>query len=146
MPDALEKGELYKGPAGLLKASNWLNAETIPTDRDTIVQIEAVIRRKTVEFNRGGKSEKKNNYGSIRFAGKDRELGVNATHLRVLCALFGSDTGKWFGQWIALYVDPDVNAFGHIVSAVRIRAKKVDPPTKAEQAKQVTREPGGDDE
>jgi hypothetical protein len=130
MAERPEGGELYRGPCGLLKDSAWVTAESLPTDRDTIVQIDAVVRRKSVEFNRAGKVEKKNNYGSLRFVGREKELGLNSTNLRVLSALFGSDTGKWFSQWIALYVDPDVNAFGHIVSAVRIRAKKIDAPAK----------------
>lgn len=124
MGEKLENGEVYKGPCGILKDSNWLSAETLPADRDTLVQIEAVIRRKTVKF----KNETKHNYGSLRFKGAQKELGLNSTHIKVLKALFGPDTSAWFGQWIALYVDPDVSAFGQIVSAVRIRAKKVDAP------------------
>lgn len=138
--EQLEKGEAYRGPAGLLKESDWLSAETLPADRDTILQIEAVIRRKTVKF----KSETKHGYGSLKFVGKDRQLGLNATNIRTLSALFGSDTGRWFGQWIALYVDPAVSSFGQIVSAVRIRAKKVDPPAKGQQAAPEPREPGDD--
>lgn len=124
MGEKLESGEIYKGPCGVLKDSAWLSAETIPADRDTLVQIEAVIRRRLVKF----KNETKHGYGSLRFKGKDKELGLNATHIKVLRALFGPDTSAWFGQWIALYVDPDVSAFGQIVSAVRIRVKRVDPP------------------
>lgn len=126
MGDKLEAGEVYKGPAGVLKDSNWLTAETLPTDKDTVVTIEAVVRRKVVEFNRSGKREQKTSYGSLRFVGKEKELGLNSTNLRVLCALFGSETTAWFGQKVALYVDPNVSAFGQIVSAVRIRAKRVD--------------------
>lgn len=129
MPEKLEPGQAYRGPAGLLKDSAWLSAETLPTDRDTILQIEAVVRRAEVKF----KSETKKGYGSLKFTGRDRQLGLNATNIRVLCALFGSNTGDWFGKWVALYVDPNVNAFGQIVSAVRIRAKKVDPPSKNAQ-------------
>ena len=124
MGEKLEAGEIYKGPCGILKDSNWLSAETIPADRDTVVMIEAVIRRKVVKF----KSEEKHGYGSLRFKGKDKELGLNSTHIKVLKALFGPDTAAWFGQNIALYVDPDVSAFGQIVSAVRIRARKVEAP------------------
>ena len=126
MGEKLEAGEIYKGPCGVLKDSNWLSAESLPADRDTVVQIEAVVRRREVKF----KNETKHSYGSLKFKGASKELGLNATHIKVLKALFGSDTSKWFGQWIALYVDPDVSAFGQIVSAVRIRAKKVDPPTR----------------
>lgn len=123
MTEKLEAGEIYKGPCGILKDSNWLSAETIPADKDTLVQIEAVVRRKSVVF----KNETKKGYGSLRFKGKDKELGLNSTHIKVLKALFGPDTSAWFGQWIALYVDPNVSAFGQTVSAVRIRAKRVEP-------------------
>lgn len=123
MGEKIEPGEAYKGPCGVLKDSNWLSAETIPADRDTVVQIEKVVRRKSVKF----KNETKNGYGSLKFTGIEKELGLNSTNLRILSALFGSDTSKWFGQWIALYVDPAVSSFGQIVSAVRIRAKKPDP-------------------
>lgn len=121
MGDKLEAGALYRGPCGALRDSNWLTAETLPVDRDTIVTIEAVVRRTLVKF----KDQEKKGYGSLRFAGRDKELGLNATHIRVLKALFGGDTTAWFGKRIALYIDPNVNAFGQIVSAVRIRAKPV---------------------
>ena len=109
-----------------MKDSAWITAETLPTDRDTIVEIEAVIRRKLVKF----KNEEKKGYGSLRFKGKEKELGLCATHIKVLAALFGTDTSNWFGKRIALYVDDHVQAFGQIVSAVRIRARKVEAPAK----------------
>lgn len=123
MPEKLEEGELYRGPCGILKDSAWLSSETIPADKDTIVEIEAVIRRREVKF----KNETKRGYGSLRFKGKERELGLNSTHIKVLSALFGPDTANWYGQTIALYVDGDVMAFGQRVSAVRIRAKRIAP-------------------
>lgn len=125
--EKLETGEVYKGPCGVLKDSNWLSAETIPHDRDTIVQIEAVVRRKSVKFQK----ETKKSYGSLRFKGKEKELGLNATNIRIMKALYGPDTGEWFGKWVALYVDPNVESFGQIVPAVRIRAKKVEPLSEA---------------
>lgn len=140
MGEKLEAGEAYKGPCGILKDSNWLSAETLPADRDTLVQIDAVIRRKTVKF----KNETKHNYGSLRFKGAAKELGLNSTHIKVLKALFGADTSAWFGQWIALYVDPDVSAFGQIVSAVRIRAKRVDPPAKSATKQDAPSTEGGE--
>jgi len=134
MGEKLDAGELYKGPCGILKDSNWLSAETLPADRDTVVTIEAVIRRKVVKF----KNEEKHGYGSLRFKGKDKELGLNSTHIKVLKALFGPDTSAWFGQSISLYVDPDVSAFGQIVSAVRIRAKRVEPPKSQPRTQEAT--------
>lgn len=126
MTEQLEKGEVYRGPCGVLKDSNWLSAETLPQDRGTIVQIESVVRRREVKF----KNETKKGYGSLRFVGRDRELGLNATHIAVLSRLFGPETGEWFGKWVELYVDHNVSAFGKTVSAVRIRARKVEPPAK----------------
>lgn len=122
MAEKLEAGEAYRGPCGVLKDSNWLSAETIPADRDTVVEIEAVVRRREVKF----KNEMKQGYGSLRFKGKEKELGLNSTHIAVLSRLFGPNTGDWFGKKIALYVDPNVSAFGKIVSAVRIRAKRIE--------------------
>lgn len=123
----LDKGEIYKGPSGALKDSRWLTAEDLPTDRDTVVQIEAVVRRKNVEFARpGGKVDKKDIFGSLRFVGKSKELGLNTTNRRTLDALFSSNCEAWYGKKVALYVDDNVNSFGHIVSAVRIRAKRVE--------------------
>jgi hypothetical protein len=124
MSEKLEEGEMYRGPCGVLKDSAWLSSETIPSDKDTILEIEAVIRRKEVKF----KNETKKGYGSLRFKGAQKELGLNSTHLKVLKALFGSDTSNWYGQKIALYVDDDVMAFGSRVSAVRIRAKRPETP------------------
>lgn len=124
MGEPLERGEVYNGPCGVLKDSAWLSSETIPHDQDTIVQIDCVIRRREVKF----KNETKKGYGSLRFVGKDRELGLNATHIAVLSRLFGNDTTNWRKQYIALYVDPDVQSFGKTVCAVRIRARKVEVP------------------
>lgn len=124
MPEKLEAGEIYRGPCGVLKDSAWLSAETISAEKDTVVQIQNVIRRREVKF----KSETKKGYGSLRFVGAERELGLNSTHIKVLKALFGPMTDKWEKQWVSLYVDPNVNAFGQIVSAIRIRAKRIDPP------------------
>lgn len=122
-------GEAYKGPVGLLKDSSWLTAESLPPDREVVVQIAEVRVRKDVEF----KNETKAVYGSLVFTGKDKELGLNSTNLAVLTALYGNMASGWYGKWIALYVDHDVKAFGRTVSAVRIRPKRMDAP-KAEPA------------
>lgn len=134
MGEKLEDGQYYTGLLGALKDSNWLNAESIPSDKDTVVQIEKVVRRGVVKF----KDETKKGYGSLKFVGKDKELGLNATHIAVLTRLFGPTAKDIEGQWIALYVDPNVSSFGKIVSAVRIRAQKVKPPERGEK-----REPAG---
>lgn len=120
-------GEAYKGPVGLLKDSSWLTAESLPPDKDVEVQIAEVRVRKNVEF----KNETKAVYGSLVFTGKDKELGLNSTNLAVLTALHGNMAAGWYGKWVALYVDHDVKAFGRTVSAVRIRPKRLDGPSKS---------------
>lgn len=127
-------GETYRGPAGLLKDSDYLTAETIPTDKDTLVQIQEVQRFKNLKLGGGQRQDVKKSAGALKFAGKDRLLILNSTNIKVLCALFGSDTAKWFSQWIALHVEK-VSAFGQTVDAIRIRPTRVKAPTeKTEKA------------
>lgn len=113
-------GESYKGPAGILKDSDWLTSEAIPTDRDTVVEVEDVQRFRNLKLNGGARNETKKSAGALKFKGKDRMLLLNATNLKVMCALFGSNTAAWFGKAIALHVEK-VSAFGQTVDAVRIR-------------------------
>ncbi len=53
MGEKVEAGEVYRGPAGVLRDSNWLSAETIAGDQDTVLTIESVIRRREVKFKEG---------------------------------------------------------------------------------------------
>lgn len=130
MAKQLDPGAVYKGPCGALSDSPWLTAETLPLERDTIVTIESVLVRKDFTFECGGRTEKKKVHGSLKFVGKDRELGLNPTNRKTMSALFGSDTAKWFGQKIALYVDPNVRGFGGgTVCGIRIRARRIDAST-----------------
>lgn len=137
MGERLSPGDDYDGMLGGLKDSPWLTHMDLPPDRDAIVQIERVVRRAEVKF----KNEAKKNYGSLRFVGKEKELGLCATNINTLAALFGPSAKALPGKWIALYVDHHVQAFGKTVSAIRIRDKKVDPPKGKDNA---AREPGGE--
>lgn len=114
----------YRGPSGIARDSLWLTNEDVPHDRDTVVQIEAVVLRKGVKF-QGGRT-KANNL-SLRFVGKSRELALNATNRKTLAALFQSNnTAEWFGKRIALYVEQGVRRpDGTTGPAVRIRAKRI---------------------
>lgn len=138
------QGTPYKGPSGIARESTWLTNEDLPHDRDTPVQIDAVLRRNNLTME-GGREKKV--ALSLRFVGRQRELLLNATNRKMLTALFNStDTGTWFGQWVALFVEQDVRKpDGTRGPAVRIRAKRIQPPTKG--AKSATPEPestGGD--
>lgn len=138
----LEQGEQFDGAAGTLRDSPWLTNEMISHTQDTIVQIEYVVKRKQVKFHQS--NDVKNDYGSIKFVGAQRELGMNATIIHTLSALFGPMCKDWRNKWVALYVDHDVPLPGAKkdpitgerpkCSAVRIRAKRIDPPKVAPKA------------
>ena len=134
------KGVPYKGPSGVARDSVWLTNEDLPHDHDVPVQIECVVRRNGVKF-QGGRV--KPIMLSLKFVGKERELGLNATNRKILSMLSGTnECAAWFGMWIALYVEQGVRRpDGTIGPAVRIRPKRIDPPTStptAAKAKEKT--------
>lgn len=123
MPNDVGAGEVYKGPCGIGRDSPWLTNEDLPHDREVTVQIESVRVRRNLEM-QGGREKKV--ALSLKFAGKDRELMLNATNRKVLAALFGGNTGDWFGKRVVLYVEQDVRRpDGTRGPAVRIRAKRL---------------------
>jgi len=131
--DELPEGTIYKGPHGIARDSTWLTQEDIPHDRDTEVVVENVLVRRNVKF-QGGRV--KPVFMSLKFIGKVRELGLNATNRKTMAALFGDEeTGRnntvnWFGKRVALFVEQGVRRpDGTIGPAVRIRAKRL--PQKA---------------
>lgn len=131
-------GDIYKGPSGIARESNWLTNEDIPHDRDTVVTIENVIIRRNLAM-QGGRP--KNIALSLKFVGKSRELMLNATNRKTLAALFESnECAQWFGKRIALFVEQDIRRpDGTRGPAVRIRAKRI------EQAQAASGEPATPD-
>lgn len=124
-----DEGDVFEGSFDQLKDSTWLSSADLPWDRDTIVQIQEVRKIKNLKL----QNETKSVAGTLVFVGKSKHLLMNAGHRTILKMLFGDAKGAKGGR-IALYVDPEVEAFGKIVSAVRIRAKKIEAP-KATAAK-----------
>lgn len=121
-----DEGDVFEGSFDQLKDSTWLSSADLPWDRDTIVQIQEVRRVKNLKL----QNETKSVAGTLVFVGKSKHLLLNAGHRTILKMLFGDAKGAK-GGWVALYVDPEVEAFGKIVSAVRIRAKRVEAPKAA---------------
>ena len=115
-------GMEYKGPSGIARDSIWLTNEDIPHDRDTLVTIESVVLRRNLTM-QGGRP--KAIMLSLKFVGKQRELGLNATNRKTLAALFNTnECAAWFGKRICLFVEQDVRRpDGTRGPAVRIRAK-----------------------
>jgi len=125
---SLPQGIEFTGNAGKLRESPWLTFDLLDPEKDTVVTIERVVMRENLEFMKPGSSKKdvKAVYGSLKFVGAKRELGLNATNLRSLIALFGVSAAAWKGKRIALFVDNKVRFGGSVVSAVRIRVTPVD--------------------
>ena len=130
------EGSVYKGPSGIARDSLWLTNEDIPHDRDTVVTIDAVVRRDNVKF-QGGRSKPVTL--SLRFVGKQRELALNATNRKTLAALFASNnTGEWYGKRVALFVEQDVRKpDGSRGPAVRIRAKRIEQAAEATEPQET---------
>ena len=126
------KGEVYRGPPGIARDSTWLTNEDLPHDKDTLVTIEAIVIRRNLKF-QGGRDKAVGL--SAKFAGKGRELLLNAGHRKVLAALYGPNTGDWFGRQVALFVEQDVRRpDGTTGPAVRIRPKRFETPVAGKAA------------
>jgi hypothetical protein len=123
------KGKAYEGPSGIGRDSIWLTAEDLIEGKDANVKIEEVIVYPEVQF-QGGR--KRLNMLGLKFVGKERVLGLNATNRKTLNAQFGNITKAWKGQDIALYVS-EAQMAGETVKCVRIRNKGSRVATAAEE-------------
>lgn len=119
------QGQDYHGPSGIARESRWLTNEDVPHDKDTMVEIAAVILYRTLTM-QGGREKK--NALSLRFVGKGRELLLNATNRKTLATLFQTnECRQWYGKRVLLFVEQDVRRpDGTRGPAVRIRAKRVE--------------------
>lgn len=115
------KGETYTGPSGgIKKPSEWLASEDLPAETDVEVTIEDVRRFKDVKFE-GGRAVPV--VGALKFAGKEKLMILNATNRKRLVAQYTTDTKKWRGVKVALYVKPDCKnpSGGAPIPGIRIR-------------------------
>ena len=122
-----DDGTVFTGEFDQLRDSAWLSSADIAWDKDTRVQIKEIREHHNLKL----QNETKGKAGSVVFVGAKKALLMNAGHRTVLKMLFGN-AKRAQGGWIALFVDPEVESFGKIVSAVRIRARRIDPPGKSE--------------
>ncbi len=122
-------GKAYEGPSGVGRDSFWLTAEDLVEGRDVEVVIESVILYPKVTF-QGGRVRL--NMLGLKFKGKERILGLNATNRKALGRAFGNVTKAWGGQSITLYVTQTQMA-GETVQCVRIRDQRSRPATAAEE-------------
>jgi len=139
-------GKAYEGPSGIGRDSTWLTADDLVEGRDVEVTIEKVILYPKVTF-QGGRV--RTNMLGLKFAGKERVLGLNATNRKVLNKTAGNITKGWIGQKIVLFVTETPLA-GETVKCVRIRDRGSRAASAAEEflhddepkPSGATREPG----
>lgn len=97
----------------------YMKHQELP-DGDTMVTITRYAQE--VLENNGQKQKK----WVLYFQEMEKGLALNATNGKTLCKILGSDDmDEWIGQKILLYVKDDVEFGGEMVSAIRVRNKKV---------------------
>lgn len=144
------QGKEYSGPSGIGRDSIWLTAEDLIEGKDVTAKIERVMLFPEVVF-QGGR--KRTNLLGLKFVGKERILGLNATNRKVIGKIYGNIVKGWVGQEITMFVTQTQLA-GETVQCVRVRDKKSRVASAAEemlhndepQPVTATREPGSDDE
>lgn len=102
-------------------SSPWFNAEDIPADSWTryVVQIEDVLERTGVKFNKGRSRPKEL---TLKFTGHEKELVVNVTNRRIIDGMFTPATPKWIGKWVTLYVQGGITTGdGSTKNGIRFR-------------------------
>jgi hypothetical protein len=100
--------------------SKYLKYQELPEGQDTIATI-AGYKQEVLENN--GEKQKK---WVLYFHELDKGLALNATNGKTICKVLGTDDmDAWVDRKIALYVKDDVEFGGELVSAIRVRPKKV---------------------
>lgn len=98
----------------------YLKHQELPDGQDTIVTIKG-YSQEILESN--GQKQKK---WVLFFKELEKGLALNATNGKTLCKILGSDDmDTWVDQKIAIYTKDDVEFGGEMVSAIRVRPKKV---------------------
>jgi len=95
--------------------SRFLTHEDLDPAADTVVTIKGHGKEL---IGRGAESSEK---FVVYFRELKKGLVLNVTNGKVLTKCFGDEMDLWTGKKISLYVKPDVEFGGEIVSAIRIR-------------------------
>ena len=99
---------------------NYLGEADFQENEEKIVTIAMVKEKVDVQTSRG--KEKK---AVVCFRENLKPMILNATRSKAIAKVAGSPYCEdWPGVTIQLYIDPNVEAFGEIVSAVRVRSRK----------------------
>ena len=98
----------------------FLKWQELPQDQDLVLTIRGYVQE---ELENNGSKQKK---WVLSFNEIDKPLALNATNGKTIIKVLGSDDmDEWVNKKIALYVKDDVEFGGELVSAIRVRPKKV---------------------
>lgn len=119
----MRSGEVYP--------SKYLKAEDLG-DEEPIVTIERVVME-TLESKDRGKQEKPVAY----FKGLEKGLVINKTNWSIIARIHGDESDDWIGKQITLF-SMDVEAFGEMVNAIRVKPPRKPVAPKVEGVKTGT--------
>lgn len=110
----------YTGNVSGMRTSPWLASEDLEGIGDVPAVIEAVYKHQNVTMQDGRPMKV---LFAIKFAGKDKQMCINATNRKTLAGAFGANVKKWHGRQVLIYVASGVKnpAGGAPVKGLRIR-------------------------
>ena len=112
----------YTGNVSGMRTSPWLASEDLAGMGDVPVTIEQVKKHTGLTMQDG--RPLKLAY-SLKFAGKDKQMILNATNRKALSAAYGANVQAWKGKTVLLFVQDGVKnpAGGPPVCGLRIKVQ-----------------------
>ncbi|HLC04094.1 MAG TPA: hypothetical protein VJK02_13735 [Anaerolineales bacterium] len=104
--------------------SKYVKAEDLDGDADV------VIKELVMEEFEDPQTKKRTQKPVLYFQNARKGLICNKTNAGLIARLYGDETDEWVGKHITLTV-VDVEAFGDVVSAIRIKLPKGEKPAGA---------------
>lgn len=117
------KTEPFSGKSAEMRTDAiWLSSEDLFDAGDVLVEVEGVYKHRDAVFDAGRIAT----VFALKFLGKGKQLVLNATNRKFMVNLAGTtDTSKWKGQKVILYVRRDVpkkgGARGEVTCGIRMK-------------------------
>lgn len=113
----LPKGEIITDSITKHMDRRFLSSLDLVGAGDVKLTIDRVEHHDTIKYANGSKAE---NVNLLYFAGTDKPLALNATNIKAIVSITGTNkAGEWKGKIITLAVKK-VDAFGKMTDAVRV--------------------------
>jgi hypothetical protein len=101
--------EAFSGTVSQMRASPWLASEDLEGMGEVKATIEAVYKHTDVPM-QDGRREKV--LYSVKFAGKDKQMVLNATNRKALSHAYGARVSEWHGKTCTLFVQDGIRKPG----------------------------------